>query len=203
MSFIKLLQTSPNTNSKNILVSAGFSKEAEQHVRKTFEPFDAQQSGLLDVKFNIIYVLYDPEVKRIQDDAVNRNNRPREYEFYKSLGCMIGDALVEQKIDNVHIIAKSAGAAVLSYLPLSIKVSSISLLAPAPILVDTFGVPCRSMPLLLGWAKGDKKIPYEPFHTVVLGFLSAHGYTVEELAIDAATHDFTPMFIERAISRVV
>jgi hypothetical protein len=179
-----------------LLVSAGFSAEAEKHLEETFKP--------LERDYNIIRVIYrnrkgEFEAKLHQDDAVKRKDMPREYDLYKSLGSMVGEQLKHCGIGNVHVIAKSAGAAVLINLPQYIKIESISLLAPAPIRIDTFGIPLRQMPLMLGWSVNDPKIPHNPYCRVMEGFLSAHGYTVQHAKYDKKTHDFTPEFIADSV----
>ena len=204
MSLIKLVHSDASKPIK-LVMSAGFSTDAKAHLDATvkmslakLEKFDTQEHKNVD----IISVRYEPDAGKHQKDAVERKDLPREYDLYKSLGNMIGEELKAQGIFAVHVIAKSAGAAVLTYLPLYIKIESIALIAPAPIVIDSFGIPCRSnMPLYLGWNYRDPKIPYT-YYEKVRGFLSAHGYTVEGQLFDKDNHDFTEEFIDGGLLRM-
>ena len=193
-----------NANDKPfLLVSAGFSPEAQEHTRRTFEPFRND--------FDVLLVTYNDEVRNEQKVCVTKSDRLGEYTLYKRLGVEISRYLRNLNINNVAIIAKSAGATVLSYLPDEIHVRAISLLAPAPVclsayagteeIVQQFACTRRRMPLLLGWDLNDPKIPRAIGYEVCIGFLKAGGYTVEFAGYNYASHDFNPEFVNQAIKR--
>ena len=198
---IHLRQSCPGQGLPIVLITAGFSQEANKHVSDTVLLLESKQ------RFNFVQPIYDQQIKAMQDSAVLKDKETNTQENECLVYSMVANAIAQMLISmqdiehtSIRIIAKSAGAAVCMLLPKKIKVHAIYMLAPAPM---TCNIPRRDIPVFLGWSRNDPKISYEKHFENTIKYLSSHSYIIEATMTGAErTHDFTDEFLSFIQSRL-
>ena len=191
---ISLKQSKPGKGLPIILITAGFSQEANAHVSATVALLESMETKQ---QFNFVQPVYSQQVKDMQDNAVFEDKKTgtqqSECHVYSMVADMIADMISDlPSCNDITIIAKSAGASVCMMLPERVDVSAYYILAPAPISVD---IPMRAIPLFIGWSVNDPKISYKKHFQNTVSYLARHQYVMSTMTFVEATHDFTKEFV--------
>lgn len=229
---VDIQQKSKYNSLPYVLFIAGLGPDASTHVLSTIRNYSEfsdkmevstthsadcdlthQNDDMLDCKTNTmvgspirscILVKYHSSIKQYQNEVAGKDHAA-ECMLYCQLAKHIANVLIQKGITEIDVIAKSAGAAIALYIPSTIKIRVMNILAPAPVVdIRDAQITPRDISIMLGWSTLDPKISFTN-HDNMLKLLSIKYREVIDHTFTTATptHDFTVDFVEPAIKRIM